>query len=137
MRRKLGKWGVSPGGGHYHSRTEGGVLPAEAAFGCAGSRAPRHSPTPEQVLGAGRPLLAAVRRLPLSLGWSIPSPALGALEGGWRTEGQGRVWEDASSDSGSCAKLRFLPAESGALSPGQPTAEVPRSVSGGPAPIPA
>lgn len=48
---------------------------------------PKHCPTTEQVLGAGRPLLAAVQRLPLSRGWSSPSPALEGLG----KEGQGGV----------------------------------------------
>lgn len=73
--------------GHYHSRTEGCVLPVETAFLCSGARRPDSLP-PERVLAAGRPLLAAAQP-PLAVPRVVqPQPRPSALEEGWGKEGQ-------------------------------------------------
>lgn len=66
----------------------------------------------------------------LSHGWSSPSPALNGLEEGRGKEGQGRVQVVACGQARARTPVYvpcFLPAECGALSPGEPTSEVRRS----------
>lgn len=133
-RRKLEKWDVSPGGGHYHSRAEGGVLPGPKRLSAARGAAPGHSLTPERVLGAGRPLLAAVQRL-WAVPWVVQPEPRPRLAGCWVGAGVGRrkVKGERGWSPGAgwgprpSAHPGFLPAECGALSPGQRTSQVPRS----------